>query len=40
MGPMDDAAAQEKRARRSIIVLYALIAVGVLLPLVLWWLKR
>jgi hypothetical protein len=37
---MDAATEQKKQARRSIIVLYALMAVGVLLPMVLWWFRR
>jgi hypothetical protein len=40
MNSMDDATEHKDRARRAIIVLYALMAVGVLLPLVIWWLKR
>ncbi len=37
---MSDAAEQKRQARRSIVVLYALMAVGILLPLALWWFKR
>jgi len=40
MNFMDAATAQKKQARRSIIVLYALMAVGILLPALLWWLRR
>ena len=37
---MDDATEQKDRARRAIIVLCWLMALGILLPLVLWWFKR
>ena len=37
---MDDATEQKDRARRAIIVLCSLMALGILLPLVLWWFKR
>ena len=40
MNFMDAAKEQKDRAQRAIVVLYALMAVGILLPLVLWWLKR
>jgi hypothetical protein len=40
MNFMDDATPQAARARRTIILLYVLMAAGILLPLVIWWLRR
>jgi len=39
MNFMDDATAVKAQARRTIILLYALIAISIALPLVLWWLR-
>lgn len=39
MNLMDDTNAQKARARRTIILLYGLMAAGVLLPLAFWWFK-
>jgi hypothetical protein len=40
MNFMDDATQEKARARRTVILLYVLMAAGVLLPLVLWWIRR
>jgi hypothetical protein len=40
MNFMDDATAKKGKARRTIILLYAFMAVGIALPLVFWWLRR
>jgi hypothetical protein len=40
MNFMDDAMQEKARARRTIILLYALMAAGILLPFVIWWLRR
>jgi hypothetical protein len=37
---MNDATEQKAGARRAIAVLDALMAAGILLPVVLWWLGR
>jgi hypothetical protein len=40
MNFMDDAMDEKANARRTIILLYVLMAVGILLPPALWWLRR
>ena len=40
MNSMDDATDENANARRTIILVYVLMAVSVLLPLALWWLRR
>jgi len=40
MNFMDDATDENANARRTIILVYVLMAVSVLLPLALWWLRR
>jgi heme/copper-type cytochrome/quinol oxidase subunit 2 len=40
MNFMDDATDKKAEARRTIILLYVLMAVGIFLPVALWWLRR
>jgi hypothetical protein len=37
---MDDAKAETAKARRAILLLYVLMAAGILLPLAYWWFRR
>jgi predicted nucleic acid-binding Zn ribbon protein len=37
---MSDVSEEKSKARRTILLLYALMAVGILLPFVLLWFKR
>jgi hypothetical protein len=37
---MDDMTHEKAGARRTIILLYVLMAIGILLPLAIWWLRR
>jgi hypothetical protein len=40
MNFMDDATDEKAGARRTIVLLYVLMAVGILMPLALWWFRR